>query len=113
MKKVIRKEVTLCDACGRETYIAKCLGCGVEHCYDCQKQLGVEYRHGVSFSGSGDGYFCLKCDANPPEKVRGLHSTYQIIKRLRYEADGYYQYFDETSKEAEAHLMVLYNALVK
>ncbi len=102
MKKKITKEATFCDNCGKETYVAVCLRCGAEHCYDCQKKIGVEYTHAVNFSGSGDGYYCVACDSFL--RKRGgdsLHTAYLGIKRLKNEARGFYDDFKERSDKAE------------
>ena len=62
MKKTIKKEVTFCDNCEKETYVEPCLRCGVEHCWKCKEIESVEYGHAVYFQGSGDGYYCKACD---------------------------------------------------
>lgn len=107
MKKTITKNVNLCDNCNKESYPQKCLGCRVEHCWDCAKTLGIEYKHAVHFSGSGDGYFCFKCNDNPPKAVQNIYSAYKKIESLRRESDSFWGDFNNRSKQAEAELKAL------
>ncbi len=90
MKKMIEKEMTFCDECEKGDYVYKCMGCGIEYCYDCRKLLLKEYQHEVYFTGSGDGYFCKDCDINPPAKVKKIHSLYKAVEMLKNEVSGYY-----------------------
>lgn len=103
MQKEINKKVSFCDACGKEQdYLEKCLSCGVEHCYDCRKELGKEYTHGVYFQGSGDGYYCHKCDAELSTNRRDvLHNAYVAIVDLRSEEHRWYDDFKKRVDAAE------------
>ena len=107
MKKIMEKEVTICDECGKEEYVEACLGCGIEHCNKCRKKCGVEYEHAVHISGSGDGYFCHECDIHPPTNIRKLHQAYLNIRKLREESEEWYVNFGKHQKEAEAALEAL------
>ena len=107
MKKLMEKEVTLCDECGKEDYLTACLGCGVEHCYECKKTCGVEYEHATHIFGSVDGYFCHECDTHPPTKVKKLHQAYLNIRRLRERSEKWFENNRMQEKEAEAALEAL------
>ena len=108
MKRIIEKEVVFCDSCQKEAYTDTCLRCGVQHCYDCRKTKGVEYKHAVHFSGSGDGYYCNQCDgilySTGDDK---LHSAYVKIKNLRKESELFYIDFDKRTKKAETILEIM------
>lgn len=105
MKKMVRRTVNFCDACGKETdYPAKCLGCGVEYCYDCQNKLMTEYQHAVNFRGGDDGNFCLKCDSDIVPKARDLLYAYLDIKELIAEEVTWYENFKMRSEKAEARV---------
>ncbi len=99
MKKILSKEVHICDACGQEGYCYVCVGCGVEYCYDCKKTLMADYHHGVCGISDIDGYFCLKCNSTPPPKVKDLLHAYFVIKNL--EQEGWSKDFQMRSKVAE------------
>lgn len=85
MKKTVKREITVCDICGKEAgYATTCRKCGLEVCYDCEEGHMVKYNHAVHFTGSGDGYYCNKC--NTELKDTGgdmLFNSYQEIRRLR------------------------------
>lgn len=103
MKKTINKEVTICDQCGKETYVHKCLKCGVDHCWECQKTQGIVYTHSTCCSGSGDGYYCNKCDAElRVAKNDKLHAAYVNIQNLRMESELFYKNWKERANNAEA-----------
>ena len=102
MKKMIEKEVTLCDSCEKEAYLKVCIRCGVEHCYECKKFKGIEYTNGVRFSGTGDGYYCNECDGILFTKEHNdLHFAYVIIRNLKTESQLYYADFSKRSTAAE------------
>ena len=102
MRKSINKESTFCDKCGKETYVDKCLKCGVEHCWECKKTEGIDYKHAVHFSGSGDGYYCHTCDTElRVTKSDKLHTAYRMIANLREEAEQFYKDFNNRAKLAE------------
>lgn len=107
MKKTVTKDVTLCDGCKKEGYAEQCLGCGLEHCWECQRTLGVEYKHSVYFSGGGDGYFCLRCDKNPPENVVKIWAAYNRIQTLRRERESWGNDFEIRAKSAEEEIKKL------
>ncbi len=109
MKKLIEKEVTLCDRCGKETYCEQCLGgCGIEHCWECRRERGVEYTHTVHFSGSDDGYYCTLCNTKLSEQGSDdLHNAYLTIADLRREVKKWSADFETRSDKAEALLKQL------
>ena len=104
MKKKVTVEQTFCDVCGKEASYSKCMGCGKDLCYECRKVEAVEYKHGVHFSGSGDGLYCLKCDKEKREGGDKLHLAYRKIEMLRNEATGFWTEFEKRTKEAENEL---------
>lgn len=105
MKKVIEKEVQICDQCGKETYCHTCLHCGIEHCWECRKLHGVEYTHGVNFSGSGGGYYCNPCNFKLlAEGSDDLHNAYVLITNLRQEQKRWYSNFRAHSDKAESEV---------
>lgn len=109
MRKTIQKEVDCCDACAKEdTYVYACKNCGTEHCYECRETEGKKYNHAVNFSGSGDGYYCNKCDARLTKtKENELHVAYCHVQSLRNEATAWSDDFRKRSDKAEAHLKAL------
>jgi len=108
MKKTEMKEITCCDVCGKESYLNACMKCGIEHCYDCEKIAGKKYPHGVHFSGSGDGYYCVSCDAELTKGGTDIrHAAYRAITSLRNEGEAWGVDFNRRSKEAESRLEAL------
>ncbi len=106
MKKQEIQDVIYCDVCGKKegSYSHACLGCGVHVCYECMKAGSmVDYPPGVHHSGS-DGYFCNKCDANPPEKVVALHAAFRKIVALRAEYEKWWKEFDNRGNAAETEV---------
>lgn len=104
MKKIASIEDTFCDVCDKRGYATRCLNCGAEHCYDCRKLHGVEYVHGVHFSGSGDGYYCNKCDVLLRNNGDALHAAYRRIQDLRSEEKAFYEGATIRADAAEAEL---------
>ncbi len=109
MKKEILKEVMICDCCKKEAYLDKCLGCGQEFCWECREKLGITYHAGVHFSGSGNGFFCSKCNINPSSEIFQLWLKYRQIQSLKNEESGFYEEFSKRSKKAEEELKILLN----
>ena len=108
MKKIIEKEATFCDHCGKEAYVETCLCCGVDHCYECRKTQGVEYEHGVGFSGNGDGYYCNECDTKlSKSKADPLYNAYHEIKTLRQKQRLWYAKFNAEVTAAEQRIKAL------
>lgn len=105
MKKTISKEVSFCDQCGKETYVAACQCCGVDHCWECRKEYGTEYTHAVCVSGSGDGYYCKMCDRKLSNSGSDpLHNAYSEIASLRKESNLWNSDFRIRSTHAEEFL---------
>lgn len=110
MQKQVMKTVHVCDHCGSEECYGNdgCLGCGVEHCYECKKTEGRVYNHAVSFSGSGDGYYCNVCDAKlTSDGTDKRHNAYREIAALRTEAQIWGEDFQRRQKVAEKALSSL------
>ncbi len=107
MARVVRREVeiTLCDGCNKDVdYPRPCLRCGKAYCYECSKACTVEYAHAVSFSGSGDGRYCVPCDTFLQSNPQPLHSAYLRIANLRAQQKRMYDEWEATAKLAEASL---------
>ena len=66
--------------------------------------MGHEYEHAIHFSGTGDGYFCNKCDNDPPENVKELHQAYRRIQSLRNEEKEWHEHFRVRASVAEEEL---------
>ena len=114
MRKQKNIEVKICDYCGTDKSVYyTCLCCGKDACYECKKEVGVEYNHGVYFSGSDDGYFCNECDQNPPEEFRKLHQLYKNIKALVFETTAFYEDFKKRTDKAESKLKTEYSKVVE
>jgi len=106
MKKIIKKEISCCDACGKEdVYVTACLYCGTEHCFECRQNSGKVYRHSVFFGGSDDGYYCNKCDNRlTKSNADGKHVAYQSIVSLQREHEAWNQNFKRRCDSAESTL---------
>lgn len=107
MKKTVTKEVYVCDCCDREEVYAHnvCLKCGKQYCYDCRKDMGIEYAHDVYCTGSGDGFYCHPCDKElTAAGTDQIHSTYRKIRALRNERLGFEAEFEKRRKEATEKL---------
>lgn len=108
MKKTVTKEVTCCDCCEKEEYLTTCMNCGIEHCYDCEKTEGKKYVHAVNFSGSGDGYYCKKCDTDLiSNRISPRHIAYRKIESLRNESKAWNENFRLRANEAEQEVAAL------
>ena len=104
MKKTIEKETHFCDSCGKEEgqYIYTCDECGKELCFDCRKTQAKEYPHSVSCSGSGDGLYCVECDAKLLKAgTNKRHQAFRGIERLRLESRAFYEDFKNRCEVAE------------
>ena len=109
MKKEITVLQSFCDVCGKEAGgYTVCLRCGKEFCYECKKTETVEYRYAISFSGSGDGLYCINCDAILIKtKADKKHMAYRRLAMLRAEYDGWRADFKDRSNKAENDLKLL------
>lgn len=106
MKKTELKETTYCDHCGKEGYVTSCIKCETEHCWECRKLHGKEYNHGVFVCGSGDGYYCNKCDAELTRTgLDKMHAAYRVIALLAQESRDWNKEFDLRVKAAEDALL--------
>ena len=104
MQQQIKKVVTFCDVCSKETpYGSKCKICGKDVCYECAKDNTKTFNHAVNFQGSGDGTYCNECLGKPipPEHI-DLLEAYKMIASLRAECVVWNKNFDARCKAAEA-----------
>lgn len=106
MKKTIKREEVFCDYCAKGSY-EKCLGCKKDICWDCQKTKGIDFKHSVHFSGSGDGFYCNECLGNKEVTSTPLFKAYKEINNLRNEQKNWYDDFRKRADTAENHLKLL------
>lgn len=105
MKRKITIDELVCDFCGKNKNVYDhCLSCEKHICLDCSENVGEDFKHGVHFSGSGDGYFCNSCMAKMPERFQPIFFAYLKIKQLRNEEGLWWKDFQNRSKEAETNL---------
>lgn len=106
MKKEKLVKISVCDFCGSEESVFDfCIVCKRDVCYKCNKNnVGKEFKHGVYFSGSGDGFFCNSCMANMPLEYQPLFNAYLEVKALRDQQEAWNEGFQKRSKEAEIRL---------
>ena len=104
MKQRVTVEQIKCDLCSKKEAWNKCLGCGIDICYDCRKMKVKEYSHAVYFGGSEDGIYCFECDARLRKSGDKLHAAYLVIERLRNEQNGWYANFKKRVDKAEIDL---------
>ena len=104
MQKRIDKMVIFCDVCGKEQwYCSKCKICGKDFCCECRKDNMQEFHHAVSFSGAGDGQYCVECLNKPiPAEHMELLKAYKMIASLSAECVVWNKNFDARCKAAEA-----------
>lgn len=112
MKRSEQVERVICDACETNSAFEwdACLHCGRVYCSECEKTQAVEYKHAIHFSGSGDGHYCVSCDAALRKTGDLLHSAYLKIAALRHEVDGWSANFEVRRQEAEGRLQKLLTA---
>lgn len=106
-QRTLQATINICDFCGSDTCYKSCDGCGKDICYNCRKNHAVEYSHAIFFSGSGDGLFCLQCDAAPPVTVKLLHSAFRQIADLQKERRAWEESFKLRANEAEEALAAI------
>lgn len=106
MKQTVQIEVHCCDACSaQQDYVSTCINCGAEHCFECRAKEGKKYSKGVYVSGSGDGYYCNKCDAELTKSgADERHAAYRSVASLRHEAKAWSADFERRMKVAEARV---------
>ena len=108
MKKTVKKEVSICDECGKQGCLHECMICGKDYCYECFKVIGIKFSHSVRCSGSGDGEYCAECvEKNSSDE---LIIAYQAIQSLRDECDAYYLQFDKRADAAKERVSLLFKA---
>jgi len=101
-------EINVCDFCtdNEENCYHKCLCCGKDVCWNCEKNggVGVGYSHGVHVVGSNDGWYCNKCNLNTDDP---LLDAYKNIDCLKREQDTWYDAFKIRKDAAEAKVKEL------
>ena len=112
MKKTKQIEYEACDICEDPAYNT-CRGCGKSFCLPCGKMQGVEYEHSLFCRGTGDGYYCHKC--NTAKITNGndpLFNCYVHIKTLRRQYEILREELEEAGKRAEESLKRLLKRLL-
>lgn len=100
--KIVQQETHACDFCGTgQSYMDLCSSCGKDICYDCSKVKAVKYPHSTWASGSGDGLYCIKCDADKASSPDRLWLAYAKIKSLRAEYKRFNDDFENRRMVAE------------
>ncbi len=107
MEKTVTKEEFVCDFCQTESSYEKCLGCGKDVCWKCRKTAGIDFKHSVCMSGSGDGFFCHSCLIDPPKHILPKFHAYLKIYYLRREMEAWSKHFEIRSQEAERELKTI------
>lgn len=108
MKKTITVEQSFCDVCGQESSgYTTCDSCGKDFCYECKKTEAIEYAHAVFFSGSGDGLYCIDCDAKLRQNGDKKHAAYRAIQSLRHENKAWSEDFKKRAENAMDRLKAL------
>ena len=107
MKKTVAVEKATCDVCGEDAPYGECDECGRDYCYDCRKTRTKEYPHSVYCTGSGDGRYCIECDAALIREGDEKHKAYRQIAFLRAEADLWGTNFKQRYEAAEKTLKAL------
>lgn len=109
MKKQIVSEQRVCDICGKWCYDS-CLGCGVDHCYDHKKELGVTYHYSAICEGHGDGYYCHECDKKLQSSGDDpLRAAYLEMKALREKWAAVYKDLTGKNKVLSLRIQSLYD----
>lgn len=108
MKKLITKELKVCDWCETDEHVYhECLICGKDACFNCGEVNMTSLAHGVHFSGSGDGGYCNDClETNQDNK---LIIAYNVIQTLRKEEENWYADFKIRQETAEKRIKELQN----
>ena len=105
----MEKEVSVCDACGKEAqyYLRKCVGCGIVYCEKCANLYGIGYNRRVLLCSTRNIYFCTSCDLHPPDQVKELHAVCRYAKALSIEYDTWHQKFTIPSEKVNTRLGLL------
>jgi hypothetical protein len=107
--KMVEVKMYSCDEPGckytAESWMATCFGnCGKTFCY----QHGVQFRHGVYTSGSGDAVYCKECY----ERLLGMGDrlllSYRTIQKLRKELEKNGEDWKKRIGDAEAEWKLRY-----
>jgi hypothetical protein len=105
MQKNVEVLQDFCDVCGKEsTRWNECNTCRKNICFNCRKTDAVEYSHSIYASGSGDGRYCLACNARLIASGDPKVAAYREIAALRNEANGWQADFEKRRKDAEDKL---------
>jgi hypothetical protein len=97
--------VPACDFCEegeRNTNCyRRCDNCGKDAC-DKHQDAIVQFRHGVYFSGSDDGEYCVGCLEALRHEGDARLKAFQQIQDLRDEAERWNEDFRKRATTAEA-----------
>jgi hypothetical protein len=103
MQKQVMITKRICDFCKKEETYDKCLSCGKDICYKCQKTEAKIYQFALNFKGSEDGIYCNDCDTKLKNQIdssdiKSQHTSYLILKNL---ADKYNCLLDKLKLESD------------
>ncbi|MDO8622612.1 MAG: hypothetical protein Q7R52_00025 [archaeon] len=98
MKKIITKEINICDICSSEhVYGDVCLCCGIYYCSE-HSNLGIDFLHSCFSGGTGDIFFCNNCIENLDacvgiDKFIEIYQIYNKIRKLGIKQEIEYELF--------------------
>lgn len=104
MHREITRDIRICDACLDKEASYSCKKCSKDFCYECVGSAAVIYRHGVYSQGSGDGCYCLDCNADLIAKPTSEFRAYRAIAALRAESEAWSEDFRTRMQAAEKNL---------
>lgn len=93
-----------CDFCDEHEAHYQCDGCEKDVCYECRERVGITYIHSLFCHGTGDGFYCHKCDETCKSE---LHDAYRHMRTLRRTVDDVLTRVRAQAKEVEAKIVRL------
>lgn len=100
-KMVVR---AVCDLCNdpKENCFSTCLGCGIDICFSCEKNV-CKTMHKDVYSTSVQTY-CPDCREDNKILSSDLYKALQAVESLKLERAGFYKDFEERASRATNHL---------
>lgn len=94
MKKIVEKEIEICDVCKKEEAWKYCRICGKNFCDNCEKDAGKQLYSELGIESSDD-VFCNDCI----NKYKDLFDLYREMGEIRESRIRRYE--EETRKAIE------------